>query len=224
MCILSKEKEHLGKNGFIGKKMFNKDFVMSLSHLIATKYFPKKDDFLLFYDGEEAVYLAKRICICALQRGINVNNLEQLAKKANSVQSFNRSISKHFGQVVEGSKRPRPYINIYENEKKVLSEVFGLNDKEINDLIWGRLSSIRLDYVYSKIEEYAALFNKKLDNEKSTTDTIIKFLSLRWGLDDGFPKPIREISVKMGISDLTNEKIKKLMNEIFDGLLEQKRK
>ncbi|MEM3364018.1 MAG: hypothetical protein QXS93_00730 [Candidatus Micrarchaeia archaeon] len=217
------QNDYRSLNGFIGKNMFNKDFVMSLSHYIASKYFPKDGD-LLFYDKEEAYSLAKRVCINALQRGISVNTLKEFAEKATTAEAFNMQVSRYFGLAVEENTRKRAYINLYRKEKEVLLKVFGLTEKDVEDLAWGVLSFSKTEQLYSQIEAYARLLDRRLSIYQNSRDIAVKFLSIRWGLDEGFPKPIKQVSCEMGLSDTTNHKIRKLMDEILEGLIEAARK
>lgn len=214
MPILLDNKNTVGEK-FLGKKMFNKDYVLSHSQRIATTYFPKDNDFLFFKDIEEARSLAKRLCINALERGISITKLEQFAQRAHSAKSFNLRINKHFGAVLEEPRRSCAYINIYEKERAVLKEVFGFSDAEIKRLAWGEFSSEQIDQLYNKIENYT------LGVDQKTREIIIKFLAIRWGLDDGFPKPIRLVGILMGISDPNNEKIKKAMEIVCEIMLEK---
>lgn len=203
----------------IARTMFNKNLASSLAYSLANKYFPKRDD-LIVKDAESARFDAKRVIINALQAGVDLIELEEFAKKANSVSHFNNLINNYRG--IENKERVnnKPYIEITKKEEKVLKKVFHFTEEKIKNLTFGELSQDELDSLYEKLDTIASRIKIEELKDKNPRNFIMQVLTLRWGLDDGIPKNRRSMASQLGLTDNNHKKINSALSLVCDCILD----
>lgn len=197
------------------------DALNAIAHIIIERFYSKKDN--------DSVFEAKKACISALKRNINIMEMIELAKKAKNPDHLIYLIEKE----LTGEAKKRTDIRLTKKEIAVLKEVFSLNQDRIDELRKGELPQETKDKLYEELEK----LNKKIDFTSCLKGMIglrtnpqkfaFNVLLLRWGLDGVVPRSLKELASRYSdecygsrLYNFNEIKMRKILTRILDKISE----